>query len=254
MSALPVEVPSSKAAPADADTMTRRPRSRLAGAAERSPRGPAEVANARRHAGQLRPVRVLSPGRDGGERNERRRPLPAQGWALPEKEWLLPDGDRLFPGGGRVFTGGTGVGQPLRTAPAGAPRAGVSRQAGVSRVGVSRQPMRLIRPAAVTGVPPRPVRLTHRGRVVVAIVGVLVAAGAFVAAATAAQATSGSAARSSASGAEKVIVRPGDTLWSIARSADPGADTRTIVQRILQANRISGASIMPGQSLLVPRG
>lgn len=134
--------------------------------------------------------------------------------------------------------------------------AGSSKAGAAARhvsAGATGQPMRLIRPASA-GVSPRPVRLTQRGRIVVAILGVLVVAGLFVAAASAAQATSGSTSRPATGGAERVVVRPGDTLWSIAKSADPGADTRTVVQEMLQLNRIPGSSITPGQSLLVPRG
>jgi Tfp pilus assembly protein FimV len=99
------------------------------------------------------------------------------------------------------------------------------------------------------------VRLTRRGRVVVAVLAAMVAAGLCVAGASAAQATSGSAPpRAAAGGAGLVVVQPGDTLWSIAKSADPGADTRTIVQEMLQLNRLAGPDIAPGQRLRVPRG
>jgi LysM repeat protein len=54
--------------------------------------------------------------------------------------------------------------------------------------------------------------------------------------------------------AGRVIVQPGDTLWSIAQSAAPDADARTIVQEILQANRLTTADITAGQRLWVPRG
>ena len=51
-----------------------------------------------------------------------------------------------------------------------------------------------------------------------------------------------------------MVVQPGDTLWSIAQSAAPNADARTIVQEILQANRLTTANITAGQRLWVPRG
>jgi LysM repeat protein len=83
----------------------------------------------------------------------------------------------------------------------------------------------------------------------------LVAGGLCVAGATAAQATSGATpARGAAGTAQQVVVQPGDTLWSIAKSADPGADTQTIVQQMLQVNRLAGPDIAPGQYLWVPRG
>ncbi len=108
------------------------------------------------------------------------------------------------------------------------------------------------RPSAAS---PRPVRLTRRGRVVAAVLATLVAGGLCVAGATAAQATSGAASsHGAAGGAERIVVQPGDTLWSIAKSADPGADTQTIVQEMLQVNRLTGPDIAPGQRLWVPRG
>jgi LysM repeat protein len=91
--------------------------------------------------------------------------------------------------------------------------------------------------------------------VVVSVLATLVAGGLCVAGATAAQATSGATSpRGAAGAAERVVVQPGDTLWSIAKSADPGADTQTIVQEMLQVNRLTGPDIAPGQRLWVPRG
>ena len=48
------------------------------------------------------------------------------------------------------------------------------------------------------------------------------------------------------------VVRPGDTLWSIAaRLGDPAADLRPVVDRLQAANR--GASVLvPGEVLRVP--
>ena len=51
-----------------------------------------------------------------------------------------------------------------------------------------------------------------------------------------------------------MVVQPGDTLWSIAQSADPNADARAVVQQILQANRLTNPDITAGQQLWVPRG
>jgi hypothetical protein len=44
-----------------------------------------------------------------------------------------------------------------------------------------------------------------------------------------------------------VVVRPGDTLWSIARSLQPGGDVRDLVDRL--AERAGGAQITPGQRI-----
>ena len=97
-------------------------------------------------------------------------------------------------------------------------------------------------------------RLTRRGRIVLAVLAVLVVCGLFVAGASAAQASGPASAHGGPGAAERVVVQPGDTLWSIAQSAAPNADARTLVQEILQANRLTTANITAGQRLWVPRG
>ncbi|MFC5181700.1 LysM peptidoglycan-binding domain-containing protein [Actinomadura harenae] len=50
-----------------------------------------------------------------------------------------------------------------------------------------------------------------------------------------------------------VVVRPGDTLWGIAGRAEPGADPRPAVKRILELNGLpDDALVQPGQRLNVP--
>jgi hypothetical protein len=53
---------------------------------------------------------------------------------------------------------------------------------------------------------------------------------------------------------EKVVVQPGDTLWSIAKSAKPGADPRAYVQRIIDLNGLGSSDVRVGQTLSIPRG
>jgi hypothetical protein len=43
-----------------------------------------------------------------------------------------------------------------------------------------------------------------------------------------------------------------ETLWSIAESGYPSDDPRAAVYRIEQANALSGATIVPGQVLVLP--
>jgi Tfp pilus assembly protein FimV len=46
------------------------------------------------------------------------------------------------------------------------------------------------------------------------------------------------------------VVRPGDTLWAIAsRVAGRGADPRPVVDALIRANRLTGASVVPGMTL-----
>lgn len=51
------------------------------------------------------------------------------------------------------------------------------------------------------------------------------------------------------------VVSQGDTLWGIAKtSAAPGSDLRDAVADIKGLNGLDGATIHPGQVLLVPGG
>jgi len=252
MSALPVEQQPSGAIPADTDRGPRGARPRLAG----------------------RPAR-----RDV-------HPL------FPSKRAVLPDGDCVFPGGGERFSGASqsyarrssprsSRPAPARRSPAGslisiqqvtgtAPPAGagaerIARAAGPARPVPARPvPARLGRPVLVGrpvsaprapgGVPSRRIRLTRRGRIVVAALAVVAACGLFVAAASAAQASSPAAAHAATGSGQRIIVQPGSTLWSIAENADPHADARIVVQEMLRANRLKTADITAGQRLWVPRG
>ena len=57
---------------------------------------------------------------------------------------------------------------------------------------------------------------------------------------------------SSGGGPERAyVVRPGDTLWTIA-AARYGGDVRDAIWRIEQRNHLSGAAIRAGQRLVLP--
>jgi len=51
---------------------------------------------------------------------------------------------------------------------------------------------------------------------------------------------------------ESVTVQPGDTLWSIAAARYPGADVRTKVFQIEQANHRNSPAINAGERIQVP--
>jgi hypothetical protein len=60
------------------------------------------------------------------------------------------------------------------------------------------------------------------------------------------------ARRSEGAGARQVyVVRVGDTLWSIAAS-HYGGDPREGVWRLQHENRLAGALVRPGQTLVLP--
>jgi len=49
-----------------------------------------------------------------------------------------------------------------------------------------------------------------------------------------------------------VVVREGDTLWSIAQEAQPDQDPRATVDAIHQLNQVDAGALVPGQTLVVP--
>jgi LysM repeat protein len=126
---------------------------------------------------------------------------------------------------------------------------------------VSRKPMAVMERGRAAGEDVRfrtrvaapAVRLTLRGRVVVAGASALAIGALSIALATAAQA---SHAGQAAPGryAAKVEVRPGQSLWSLAEAYDPDADPRLVMQQIQQLNSMAGDQLQPGEVLWVPRG
>lgn len=48
-----------------------------------------------------------------------------------------------------------------------------------------------------------------------------------------------------------VVVEPGDSLWSIARSVAPDADARAVVQELLERNRLDSSQVRIGERLVV---
>jgi hypothetical protein len=100
-----------------------------------------------------------------------------------------------------------------------------------------------------------PLRLTRRGRIVVAVAAALVLAALSLVIASAAQATNHPVlSRVAQQGLAQVTVHPGQSLWSVAESADPGADTRVVIQQIIELNGLTGNVVFAGQRLWVPRG
>jgi len=114
-------------------------------------------------------------------------------------------------------------------------------------------------PAARSGrprdTPVAPLRLTRRGRVVVALAAALLVTMVSLLLAGVAQATNdGPSPRAARENLVQVIVRPGQSLWSVAESADPDQDTRAVIQQIIDLNSLNGDTVLAGQRLWVPRG
>ncbi|TAM67721.1 MAG: LysM peptidoglycan-binding domain-containing protein [Microbacteriaceae bacterium] len=94
-------------------------------------------------------------------------------------------------------------------------------------------------------------RLTRRGRIVLAALAVmplLVAVLVF--------AFSGAAAAAAAGGStasfSHVTVATGESLWKIAEAVAPSADPRDVVAAIIDLNQLSSSVLVPGQSLAIP--
>jgi LysM domain len=103
---------------------------------------------------------------------------------------------------------------------------------------------------------PAPLRLTTRGRIVlVAAAALLVTLLSLLATGAAASATSHTApSRGADRNLAQVLVLPGQSLWSVAETADPNADPQQVMQQIIDLNGLSGDVIQAGQQLWVPRG
>ncbi len=99
-------------------------------------------------------------------------------------------------------------------------------------------------------------RVRRRRRIAAALVGVAVGVvlGAPVAGALGRHSTQEDPSVRPAKRWEHVyVVRPGDTVWSIAVDAAAGADPREVVDAIAVRNGIDAGDVVPGQSLVIPR-
>ncbi len=100
---------------------------------------------------------------------------------------------------------------------------------------------------------PTRLRLTRRGRVVLTaliVVPIAVWASAFLLNSGGASAT----AENSIARVDYVVVKPGQSLWSLATDRAPQSDPRDYIAEILSLNRLSSTSIEPGTRLAVPIG
>lgn len=55
-----------------------------------------------------------------------------------------------------------------------------------------------------------------------------------------------------AKAARTYVVRPGDTVWSIATRFEPSTDPRVVVDAITSANGVDPGALVPGQQLAIP--
>lgn len=100
-------------------------------------------------------------------------------------------------------------------------------------------------------------RLTRRGRIVLAALAVVLATVVItvigMAAAGGAQATNHGKAGAGYQGMRQIVVRPGQTLWSIAAKVEPSSDPRQVITEIMTANSLTSTVIQAGELIWVPR-
>lgn len=107
--------------------------------------------------------------------------------------------------------------------------------------------------SGLTPLPATRLRLTVRGRRVLAAAAALPAAIAL----SLAIVGGGAALASHDTGAPAgsfatVVVSSGDSLWSIAEEVAPNRDPRDVVDAIVRLNALDGATISAGQRLAIP--
>jgi hypothetical protein len=141
----------------------------------------------------------------------------------------------------------------------GTPIATRSRMAAQSRTVTQTRIVARTRTAAQRSQRPGAIRLTRRGRRVVAgfamLLVIATATVLWMTAAGSVQASSqGGTPASPYQGMTQVVVRPGQTLWSIAAAAEPSANTWAVVQQITEINALNGTTVHAGQQLWVPKG
>ena len=104
---------------------------------------------------------------------------------------------------------------------------------------------------------PQPVstrlRLTVRGRRVIAAVVALPIAAALAAGVLSGGVALASRTDSAPSGTfDTVTVLAGESLWTIAQDVAPSADPRDVVDQIVRLNALDGTTVSAGQRLAVP--
>lgn len=122
-----------------------------------------------------------------------------------------------------------------------------------------RSPAGVSRRRTARAVPPRPPRLTRRGRIVLlcllgtaAVAGSALFAVAFLALSTSNADASTENLLHFEQRSRTVIVNEGDTLWEIAEQLRPAEDPRKTVDEIVEINGLTEPVLTPGQELVLP--
>ncbi|MER7798138.1 LysM peptidoglycan-binding domain-containing protein [Microbacterium sp. NPDC096154] len=108
-------------------------------------------------------------------------------------------------------------------------------------------------PAARVAAPATRLRLTRRGRrVLAALAAAPVAAGLALAVISGGNALASREEGAPAGTFDVVTVMPGDSLWSIAQEVAPAADPRDVVDAIIALNQLPGSVVAAGERLSIP--
>ncbi|WP_308491346.1 LysM peptidoglycan-binding domain-containing protein [Microbacterium terrisoli] len=96
-------------------------------------------------------------------------------------------------------------------------------------------------------------RLTLRGRRVLAAIVAIPVAGAIAMAVIGGGAALASKDAGAPAGTfSTVSVQAGDTLWSIAQEVAPRSDPRDVVDAIVRLNALDGVALQPGERIAIP--
>ncbi|GGF40920.1 LysM peptidoglycan-binding domain-containing protein [Subtercola lobariae] len=95
-------------------------------------------------------------------------------------------------------------------------------------------------------------RLTRRGRVVLAVLVSLPLIAALAAFAILGGSAAIATGDSSSATYSYITVEPGESLWGIAQSLDPSADPRDVIAQIVDLNQLHSSDVQSGQRLALP--
>jgi nucleoid-associated protein YgaU len=170
-----------------------------------------------------------------------------------------PAPHRSIKGASRTATAHLKVVPALRTTPPAVPAAPAvvrPRRQRIEGVTTDRMPVRGCSGESVgvrvqESTEPAALRLTRRGRMLLTAVSVLVFGAAIVVLGLRVSGVLEPGPRFTHT--VPVQVAPGQTLWSIAQSTNPGQDPAIVVEKIADLNKLtSPADIIPGQTLRIP--
>jgi hypothetical protein len=129
-------------------------------------------------------------------------------------------------------------------------RASLRAVAPASRLGEASSPARSARPGRVTY---RRRRMAAAGILILLAFLVVIAADAALARIGGGPLTTTGASSGLVNAAARDwVVRPGDTIWSIAESIDPHGDVRPLVDRL--SRQVGNAPLYPGEVIELPAG